>query len=67
MAICDPANWYGGRVCPYLRVTFAPIQTRVTFAPTPMGIVGNYYNLVSNQPAPLQQLHSFPIKSCFHT
>ena len=24
----------GGHICPYLRVTFAPTQTRVTFAPT---------------------------------
>ena len=28
-----------------------------------MGIIGNYYNLVSNQPAPLQQLLSFGIIS----
>ena len=43
---------------PYLRVTFAPTQTKVTFAPPPMGIIGNYYHLLSNQPAPLQQVHS---------
>ena len=58
---------HGAHIRPYVRVTFASSQTRVTFAPSPMGIIGNYYNLVSNQLAPLQQLHSRWHDSCHST
>ena len=48
---CDEGyGGHGGHIRPYLRVTFAP---------TPMGIIRSYYNLVSNQPAPFDNYIPF--------